>query len=226
VHFGAAAATGFTVHAASSITATAPAGALGSVNVTVTTPAGISPTSSADRFTYVPAPSVKSIAPKSGPGAGRTTVTITGKNFDGASAVRFGGQQAESFTIASATSIAAVSPAGAGTVDVTVTTPGGTSATAKGDKFEYVPAVEALSPAEGPTAGGTEVTIAGSGFATGAGATTFKFGSKAASDVQCASSHECTAIAPAAKKAGAVQVVAQVGKGKSATSAGDRFTYE
>jgi hypothetical protein len=70
------------------------------------------------------------------------------------------------------------------------------------------------------------VTITGAGFATGAGATTFKFGKKAASEVQCASAHECTAIAPAAKKAGAVQVVAQVGKGKSATSAGDRFDYE
>jgi alpha-tubulin suppressor-like RCC1 family protein len=226
VHFGANAATSFTVHAASSITAVAPAGALGAVNVTVTTAAGISPTTSADRFIYVAAPTVKSLAPKSGPGAGGSTVTITGKNLENASAVRFGGQPAASFTVKSATSITAVSPAGAGTVDVTVTTPGGTSATAKGDQFEYVPAVEAVSPGEGPTAGGTQVTITGSGFATGAGATTFKFGAKAASEVQCASTHECTAIAPAAKKAGTVQVVALVGKGKSASSAGDRFNYE
>jgi alpha-tubulin suppressor-like RCC1 family protein len=226
VHFGANAATSFTVHAASSITAVAPAGALGAVNVTVTTAAGISPITSADRFVYVAAPTVKSLAHKSGPGAGGSTVTITGKNLENASAVHFGGQQAERFTVVSATSITAVAPAGAGTVDVTVTTPGGTSATAKGDQFEYVPAVESVSPGEGPTAGGTQVTITGAGFATGAGATTFKFGTKAASEVQCASTHECTAIAPAAKKAGAVQVVAQVGKGKSATSAGDRFDYE
>ncbi len=41
----------------------------------------------------------------------------------------------------SATSITATSPAGAGTVDVTVTTAGGTSAISAGDKFTFVSAV-------------------------------------------------------------------------------------
>ena len=51
-------------------------------------------------------------------------MTITGTNFTGATAVKFGATNAASFTVNSATSITATSPAGSGTVDVTVTTVG------------------------------------------------------------------------------------------------------
>jgi hypothetical protein len=64
-------------------------------------------------------------------------VTITGTNFTGATAVKFGSTNATSFTVNSASSITAVSPAGTGTVDVTVTTPEGTSATSPSDRFSY-----------------------------------------------------------------------------------------
>jgi alpha-tubulin suppressor-like RCC1 family protein len=226
VHFGSAPATSFVVHSASSITAVAPAGSLGTVNVTVTTPAGISPPVSADRFTYLAAPTVKTLSVKKGPGAGRTTVTITGANLEGATAVSFGASAAESFTVNSAKSITVVSPAGAGTVDVTVTTAGGTSATVKGDEFEYTPAVEAISPDSGPAAGASTVTITGAGFAPGTGATAFKFGSKLASGVECSSTELCTATVPAGK-AGTVAVRAEVGKLKSPSDPpGDLFTYE
>ncbi|MGC8201002.1 IPT/TIG domain-containing protein, partial [Salmonella enterica] len=70
--FGATAATGFTVNSASQITATSPAGT-GTVDVSVTTAGGTSATSAADQFTYVAAPTVSSISPTSGPGAGGTT---------------------------------------------------------------------------------------------------------------------------------------------------------
>src|SRR2546428_12996670 len=69
---------------------------------------------------------------------GGSSVTITGTNFSGAAAVRFGNNAAGSFTVNSATQITATSPAGIGTVDVTVTTAGGTSATSTGDRFTYV----------------------------------------------------------------------------------------
>ncbi len=82
---------------------------------------------------------VDSIAPSNGPPPGGTTVTITGLFFTGATAVHFGGTTAASFTFVSDTQISAVSPAGAGTVDVTVTTPNGTSATSSADLFTYVP---------------------------------------------------------------------------------------
>ena len=69
---------------------------------------------------YPPAPTVTGITPTAGPAAGGTTVTITGTNFSGATAVSFGGTAATGFTVNSATSITATSPAGTGTVDVTV----------------------------------------------------------------------------------------------------------
>ena len=65
-------------------------------------------------------------------------MTITGTGFTGATAVDFGTTPATSFTVVSDTSITADSPAGTGTVDVTVTTPGGTSATSPADQFTYV----------------------------------------------------------------------------------------
>jgi len=58
-------------------------------------------------------------------------------------------------------------PAGfaAGTVQVTVTTPNGTSATSGASQFQYVsaaaPAVTTLTPAFGPMAGGTSVALQG-----------------------------------------------------------------
>jgi hypothetical protein len=127
----------FTVNSATQITATSPAGNAGAVDVTVTAPGGTSVTSASDRFTYFPPPTVTSIAPNNGPVVGGTGVTITGTNFTGTTAVKFGGNTT-TFTVSSATQIAANSPAGtAGTVDVTVTTPGGTSVTSASDKFSY-----------------------------------------------------------------------------------------
>jgi alpha-tubulin suppressor-like RCC1 family protein len=226
VRFGANGATSFTVTSATSISATAPAGSAGTVNVTVTTHAGTSPTVVADRFTYVLPPSIKKLSAKRGPGAGGTTVTITGTRFEGVTAVSFGASAAREFTVNSATSITAVSPEGAGTVDVTVTTIGGTSAIVKGDEFGFVPTVEGVAPSSGAPAGGTEVTITGAGFATGKAATAFKFGSKPATEVECATDTSCTAVAPA-NKAGTVEVTAAVGKLKSSDNPpGDRFTYE
>jgi len=76
--------------------------------------------------TSASAPTVTSISPSGGPAAGGTSVTITGTNFTGASAVSFGGTAATSYTVNSATQITATAPAGSGTVNITVTTTGGT----------------------------------------------------------------------------------------------------
>jgi alpha-tubulin suppressor-like RCC1 family protein len=225
VAFGANSATHFTVTSPSSITAIAPPGTLRTVNVTVTTPSGTSAPTPADQFTYVAAPTVKKLSAKSGPGAGETSVTITGTGFEEATAVAFGATPAAHFTIDSPTTITAVSPAGAGTVEVTVTGPGGTSVASKQDQFEYVPAVAGVSPGTGAAAGGTSVTISGTGFALGA-TTTFKFGKKYATSVECTSNTTCTAVSPPGK-AGTVDVIAAVGKAKSAANPpNDQFVYE
>ena len=62
---------------------------------------------------------------------------ISGTNFTGAIGVNFGGTPA-TFTVDSGTMITATSPAGSGTVDITVTTPAGTSASVPVDRFTYV----------------------------------------------------------------------------------------
>jgi DNA-binding beta-propeller fold protein YncE len=82
-------------------------------------------------------PAVTSVAPSSGPVAGETSVTIAGTGFHEVSAVRFGSSAAASFTDKSETEIAAVSPAGTGTVNVTVTTPAGETAATEADHFTY-----------------------------------------------------------------------------------------
>ncbi|HYM54029.1 MAG TPA: IPT/TIG domain-containing protein [Solirubrobacteraceae bacterium] len=83
-------------------------------------------------------PTVSKVTPKTGPAAGGTSVTITGTHFTGPATVKFAGLPATEVTVNSPTSITAVSPAGtAGIVDVTVTTPGGTSAINKKDHFKY-----------------------------------------------------------------------------------------
>lgn len=117
---------------------------------------------------FVPVPRVTGISATSGPVAGGTTVTVTGTGFTGATAVDFGDLPAASFTVVGDGSITAVSPAAGsgGTVDVTVTTAGGTSASTASDRFTFVaaPVVSALSPDNGPLAGGTLVTITGANF--------------------------------------------------------------
>ncbi|MDR3508443.1 MAG: putative Ig domain-containing protein [Caulobacteraceae bacterium] len=149
VDFGGTPATGFTVNSDTQITATAPAGAAGTVDVTVTTASGTSPTGASDHYTYVAAPTVTGVSPNSGGAAGGTSVTITGTDFTGATAVKFGATNATGFTVNSATQITATAPAGsAGTVDVTVVTTGGTSATGASDHFTYT--AIALSPGSLP----------------------------------------------------------------------------
>ena len=84
------------------------------------------------------APAVTGISPKSGGVGGGTTITVTGSGFTNATAVQFGANGASTMTLVSDTQITATSPPGtAGTVDVTVTTPAGTSAASLGDKFTY-----------------------------------------------------------------------------------------
>jgi hypothetical protein len=86
----------------------------------------------------VPAPAVSSVAPGTGSTAGGTAVTINGTGFTGATAVKFGATNATSFVVVSSTLITAVAPAHtAATVDITVVTPAGTSATSSADSFIF-----------------------------------------------------------------------------------------
>ncbi|RZB16632.1 cell surface protein [Streptomyces sp. F001] len=157
VKFGSKAATNVTNVSPTQVTAVSPSGT-GTVGVTVTTPGG---TSNPVSFFYVGAPFKASLSAISGPLAGGNTITISGTGLSTATSVAFGAATATP-TVVSDSSLSVVVPAGAaaGPVGVSVTTAGGTN---NGLSYTYVdvPAITTVSPAEGPTSGGTAVTITG-----------------------------------------------------------------
>jgi alpha-tubulin suppressor-like RCC1 family protein len=171
-----------------------------------------------------PIPTVTALNPNFGPQAGATSVTISGINLGEASAVRFGSLDASSFTVNSASSITATSPAGAGAVDVTVSTPTNTSAAGAADRFTYIPppAITKVTPKKGPAAGGTSVTIGGTNLA---GASAVRFGATAAASFTVNSASSISAIAPAGTS-GPVDISVTTPYGTSAASTSDIFKYE
>jgi hypothetical protein len=175
--------------------------------------------------TSEPLPVIMKIKPNSGPVDGGTSVVITGTNLAGTSGVDFGAVEATSFHVNSATSVTAIAPPqAAGVVDISVTTLGGTSAVTTKDRYKYTPTITELEPNTGSTAGGTLVTVRGTGFEPGTSATLFKFGTSKGTGVDCTSSTECTVMAPA-HAAGAVDVTATVNKTVSPKTSSDKFTY-
>jgi alpha-tubulin suppressor-like RCC1 family protein len=167
-------------------------------------------------------PTVTGVAPSSGPTAGGTAVTISGTNLAEATAVRFGNTKAASFTVESPTTISAVSPAGSGTVGVTVATPLGTSVTGAANQFSFVPppSVTHVVPASGPSAGGSHVTISGTGFSE---VSAVEFGSNAAMSFTVESPTTIQAVSPAGSSTVDVRVTTP--QGTSLTNSEDRFTY-
>jgi hypothetical protein len=154
-----------------------------------------------------PAPTVASIAPAEGSVSGGTSVTITGTNFVDGATVTIGGAAATEVIIASATSITATAPVGAvGAADVTVSNADLQADTLTGG-YTYLaippPTVASIAPVEGSMAGGTSITITGTGFSAGA---TVSIGGAAATAASVVSATSITATTPAGT-AGAVDVV-------------------
>ncbi len=87
---------------------------------------------------FAVAPVIYSVSPAFGSVAGGTSVTLTGIDFTGATAVAFGANAAASFTVNDDSTITATSPAGTkGTVHISVTTASGPSSSVSGDQFTY-----------------------------------------------------------------------------------------
>jgi IPT/TIG domain len=171
------------------------------------------------------APTVTKVAPKTGPAAGGTSVTISGTGLSGATAVKFGATLAAKFTVKSGTSITVTAPPGSvGTVGVAVTTPAGTSAVTTADRYKYAPSIASLKPVSGPAAGGTLVTVTGAGFIPGSSGTAFRFGTAAGKGVSCNSSEACTVLSPA-HASGSVEVTAVVNKVSSAKPSPATFKF-
>ncbi|MEV0537915.1 IPT/TIG domain-containing protein [Kitasatospora sp. NPDC050463] len=156
------------------------------------------------------------ISPNQGSTGGGTTVTITGTNLSGTTAVKFGTKSA-TITANTPTAVTVVSPSGAGTVGVTVTTPGGTSNPLS---FFYVgaPFKASLSDTSGATAGGNTIAITGTGLST---ATAVTFGANTATPT-VVSDGQLSVTVPAGAGAGAVSVSVTTAGG---TNNGFTYTY-
>jgi IPT/TIG domain len=214
----------FTVNNDGDITATAPAHSAGTVDVTVTGPTGTSATGSSDQYTYELRPTVTSVSPTQGPAGGGNLVTVNGTNFVAGSTVKFGTTSSPLVTFVSSTRVQARAPAHTvGTVNVTVTTPGGTSLAVTADRYSFRPAptVASLSPNAGSTAGGNTVTITGTNFVSGA---TVKFGTTASTTVTFVSATQLKATAPA-HSAGVAPVTVHTIGGTSASGNGSLYAY-
>jgi hypothetical protein len=174
----------------------------------------------------MPAPTITSVAPKSGPLVGGTAVTITGTNFmaPDVTTVTFGGVAATSLVVVSATSLTCTTPAGAaGAADVVATASSGAGTLTAGFTYEPVPTVTGVTPNHGPTAGGTNVVISGTGFTSSAALTTVHFGGVLATGVTVVNATTIEAIAPAVA-AGPVPITVTTPGGIGTLTAG--FTYE
>src|SRR5438552_2836888 len=196
----------FTVSSATAITATVPAGAT-SGPISVTTPGGTA--SSAASFTVINPPTISSFTPSSGPVG--TSVTISGTNFNGATAVLFNSVSA-SFTVGSATAITTTVPAGATSGPISVTTPGGTASSAASFTVINPPTITSFTPGSGPV--GTTVTISGTNF-TGATAVLFN---RASASFTVSSATAITTTVPAGATSGPISVTTPGGTASSAAS--------
>jgi hypothetical protein len=195
----------FTVVSDTTIQATVPAGAT-TGPITVTTPAGTA--TSATPFTVVSPPTITGFTPTSGPVD--TSVTISGTNFTGATAVVFN-ETAAIFSVVSDTTMQATVPAGATTGPINVTTAGGTATSAAPFTLVSPPTITSFTPASGPVA--SNVTISGTNFA---GATTVTFNGSAAT-FSVVSDTTIQATVPIGATTGPLSVTTVAGTGNSAT---------
>lgn len=138
------------------------------------------------------APVLTTVVPATGPAAGNNNVVLNGNGFTGATAVTFGPKAALGYNVGSPTQITAIAPSGTGSVAVTVKTPGGTS-NAVTYTYAAAPSLTAIAPSQGPSSGGTTVTLTGSGFTA---ATAVTFGTTAATNYTVNSPTQITATAP------------------------------
>ena len=130
VSFGGVAAASFAIVNDTKITAVVGTGASG--DVSLVTPSG---TATLAGFTYViPQPTITAISPNNG--TTNSTITITGTNFTGVTAVSFGGVAVSSFSVVNDKTITAVVGTGS-SGNVVVSTPSG-NATFSGFSYNNV----------------------------------------------------------------------------------------
>ena len=209
-----------------SITCETGAHAAGLVDITLTNIDGQAAPPLTNAFTYAPVPVVTGVTPDNGSPSGGTAITVTGSGFTPgppASIVAIDGSTCTITSITS-TSISCTTPSHASSataVSLTVTNPDGQTLTAPyANAFTYNPAptLTSVSPIAGALAGGTTITIDGTGFLTGA---TVSLGGSPCTAVAVNSATQITCTTPALP-AGLAAIVVSNPDGQMTT---DNVTY-
>ncbi len=218
------AATSVAVVSETEITAKTAATTAGGDAVVVTDAKGTS--TGGPTYTYIAPPTVTLIEPSAGTSAGGTAVKIKGTGFVAGASVTIG-SAATSVVVVSASEITAKTAATAPGGDAVIVADANGTSTG-GPTYTYLsgPTISSIEPSAGPPAGGTMVTIRGSGFHGGGPAAeevhAVEFGSVKASFKVVEGVIQ--AISPPGT--GTVGVTVETGSGRSAPAAAGEFTYE
>ncbi|MHB9008239.1 MAG: IPT/TIG domain-containing protein [Limisphaerales bacterium] len=180
--------------------AVAPPGGPGAVTVSVRNPrtgeTAVAPAAYEYGTPLLLPPTISGAEPTLGPLAGGNLLEIRGANFVEGTRARIGGHPALSTRRDSPLLLTVQLPAGEiGSADLEVTNPdGATGILVDGYNYgERPPEVWTVVPRFGPVAGGTKLTIVGTGFETGAAV---NLGDQPAEGVQFGSAQVLTATAP------------------------------
>jgi hypothetical protein len=193
----------------------------GLVPVTVENPAGVS---ASQPYTYQPPPVIDSLSTGTASIVGGTVVTVTGSGLTGATRVLLGTTAATGVKVESATSLRFTAPArAAGAVDVTVTTPFGTS---KAARITYVnpprPTITGLSADRGSSIAASTVVITGTDFT---GTTKVMIGKVGATSFTVLSPTQIRAVLPPQKPGTLENVQVITPGGPSFGSKATEFRY-
>ncbi|UOQ98714.1 FG-GAP-like repeat-containing protein [Hymenobacter sp. 5317J-9] len=202
-----------TLSTGTTVTVTVPGTATTGI-ISLTTPSGTVTTSTLTPANFTVnspglAPTITGYLPAAGQVQGGS-VSISGTNFTGATAVKFNGTAAV-FAVVNATTITATVPAGATSGALTVTTPSGT-ATAP-TTFLVLPAITSFSPTSATV--GTTVTITGTSFT---GAVNVKFNGVYATAFAVVNATTITATVPNGATTGPITVRTPSGTATSPTN--------
>ncbi len=170
------------------------------------TPSAAAPTATVVSDT----PKITTFTPASG--ATGSSVTITGRALNGASAVRFGSLSA-TFTVTSSTQIEATVPNGALAEAISVTTPVKTATS--GTRFQPTFSLTSFTPKSG--APGTAITLTGMGFRSNSAV---QFDGVPAASVTYVSATKLMATVPAGANGGAITVTNTVSPAGTVSGAG------
>ncbi|HTJ41267.1 MAG TPA: IPT/TIG domain-containing protein [Kofleriaceae bacterium] len=169
-----------------------------------------------------------SVAPARGGLPGGTTIVLDTDGLDPTRPVTvvLGRARATQVGMIDDHTITATTPPGFadGPVDIVVAQDGAHARLDLAFTYNPLPRVITIDPDRGPAAGGTPVTITGSGFtALGAGAATVRFGDLIATDVHVASDTMLTATTPPGPPFAAVGVTVENANGEAQPISAYRF---